>query len=340
MSMPGISASVGLGGRNLAGDTFTVQQLLNRARQRDGLPPIAVDGRVGPETIGAIRAFQQSRLGFSDGRVDPNGPTIAALNRINGDGSDDRVRCSADDLGGGSPAQASRFNLVSFGLAPISSSSSVTGTSTGATPKDEALNNQTEALKWLNAASAALQIVFNLMQTGLTANFQLLQTMLEFQALNTHFHLDQSNNPLKFLTTLSKNYGFMKIAVTGGQKNFENDFTSNDFANSDPGGFARRNDPNNPGRMFFCMKYLGVGALTKVVTIIHEAAHYIDTSIDHFASAVPAPNGRPLVGTNGQAHTHNYAQLTPDEAMQNAASYACFAIHCAKRADTRPTITQ
>ncbi|MFL5001063.1 MAG: hypothetical protein ACJ8DY_11830, partial [Xanthobacteraceae bacterium] len=118
------------------------------------------------------------------------------------------------------------------------------------------------------------------------------------------------------------------------------DFVSNDFANSDPGGFARRNDPSNPGRMFFCMKYLGTGPLTKVVTIIHEAAHYIDKSIDHFASAVPFPNGRALTGTNGQAHTHNYAQLTPDEAMQNAASYACFAIHCAKRADTRPTITQ
>ncbi|MFL4967232.1 MAG: peptidoglycan-binding protein [Xanthobacteraceae bacterium] len=338
--MPGISASVGLGGRNLAGDTFTIQQLLNRARQNDGLPPIAVDGLVGPETIGAIRAFQQSRVGFSDGRVDPNGPTLAALNRVDGDGGgSDRVRCDADDLGG-SPAQASRFSLVSFGLAPISSTTSLAVTSTAATPKGEALNNQAEALKWLNAASTALQAVFNLMQTGLTANFQQLQTMLEFQALNTHFHLDQSNNPLKFLTDLSKNYGFMKIAVTGGQKNFENDFVSNDFANSDPGGFARRNDPSNPGRMFFCMKYLGTGPLTKVVTIIHEAAHYIDKSIDHFASAVPFPNGRALTGTNGQAHTHNYAQLTPDEAMQNAASYACFAIHCAKRADTRPTITQ
>jgi hypothetical protein len=339
--MPGISASVGLGGRNLAGDTFTVQQLLNRARQEDGLPPIAVDGLVGPETIGAIRAFQQSRLGFSDGRVDPNGPTIAALNRAGGggDGGSDRVRCDADDLGG-SPAQARRISLVSFGFAPVSSSSSLVGASTAATPKDEALNNQAEALKWLNAASAALQTVFNLMRTGLTANFQQLQTMMEFQALNTHFHLDQSNNPLKFLTDLSKNYGFMKIAVTGGQKNFENDFVSNDFANADPGGFARRNDPNNPGRMFFCMKYLSTGPLTKVVTIIHEAAHYIDKSIDHFASAVPSPNGRALTGTNGQVRTHNYAQLTPDEAMQNAASYACFAIHCAKRADTRSTITQ
>ncbi|MFL5001283.1 MAG: peptidoglycan-binding protein, partial [Xanthobacteraceae bacterium] len=205
--MPGISASVGLGGRNLAGDTFTIQQLLNRARQNDGLPPIAVDGLVGPETIGAIRAFQQSRVGFSDGRVDPNGPTLAALNRVDGDGGgSDRVRCDADDLGG-SPAQASRFSLVSFGLAPISSTTSLTVTSTAATPKGEALNNQAEALKWLNAASTALQAVFNLMQTGLTANFQQLQTMLEFQALNTHFHLDQSNNPLKFLTDLSKNYG-------------------------------------------------------------------------------------------------------------------------------------
>jgi peptidoglycan hydrolase-like protein with peptidoglycan-binding domain len=64
--MADISASVGEGGRNLPDDTRTVQGLLNTARQNDGLTAIAVDGLVGPETVGAIRAFQQSRLGFND----------------------------------------------------------------------------------------------------------------------------------------------------------------------------------------------------------------------------------------------------------------------------------
>ncbi len=96
--------------------------------------------------------------------------------------------------------------------------------------------------------------------------------------------------------------------------------------------------PDNPGRMFFCAKYLGTGPLTHVVTIIHEAAHYVDASIDHFASAVPFPQGRPLNGTNGQVHLRNYAQLLPDEALQNASSYAGFAIHVVKRQDTRQTV--
>src|SRR5262249_28024582 len=104
--------------------------------------------------------------------------------------------------------------------------------------------------------------------------------------------------------------------------------------------FDRGNETTNPGRMSFGIKYLIVGPLMRVVTIIHEAAHFVDKDIDHFASALPAPNGRALNGTNGTAHTHNYAQLTPAEAMKNAASYACFAIHMAKKADTRPTITQ
>jgi hypothetical protein len=92
--------------------------------------------------------------------------------------------------------------------------------------------------------------------------------------------------------------------------------------------------------MFFCPRYLQAGALTRVVTIVHEAAHYVDAKIDHFATSVPFPNGRPLTGTLGQAHTLNYAQLTPDDASQNAASYAGFAIHTFKRQDTRPVFGQ
>src|SRR5262249_30051656 len=112
------------------------------------------------------------------------------------------------------------------------------------------------------------------------------------------------------------------------------------FAQSDSGGFQHRNDKANPGRMYFCLKYLQVGKLTRVVTIIHEAAHYVDKAIDHFASAVPFPDGRPLTGPNGEARPHNYVQMTADEAQQNAASFAGFAIHIAKKEDSRPTITQ
>jgi len=130
-------------------------------------------------------------------------------------------------------------------------------------------------------------------------------------------------------------------AVSGAETNFAEDPTSNDIANADPGGFLRRNDPVDPGRMFFCPRYVAeAGPLTRVVTIIHEAAHYVDKKIDHFATSVPFPNGRPLTGTLGQKHVLNYVQLTPDDAAQNAASYAGFAIHVFKRQDTRPVLGQ
>src|SRR3954469_24606813 len=131
----------------------------------------------------------------------------------------------------------------------------------------------------------------------------------------------------------------MSTAVSGGDTTFENDLVTDTFAISDPGGFAKRNDKTNPGQMYFCFKYLKVGPLSAVVTILHEAAHYVDKSIDHFASAVPAPNGRVLVGSAGETRVHNYADMTPLESQQNAASYAGFAIHCAKKQDLRPTIT-
>ena len=53
---------------------MTVQRLLNRSGA--GLD---TDGDCGSKTIRAIENFQQSRLGWKDGRVDPGGKTFAAL---------------------------------------------------------------------------------------------------------------------------------------------------------------------------------------------------------------------------------------------------------------------
>ena len=43
---------------------------------------LAEDGLVGPKTIGAIRGFQQFHHTGSDGRVDPNGPTLKKMNEV------------------------------------------------------------------------------------------------------------------------------------------------------------------------------------------------------------------------------------------------------------------
>ncbi len=47
-------------------------------------PKLDVDGLVGPKTIGAIQKFQLHHFGFkgADGRVDPDGATLAKLNEL------------------------------------------------------------------------------------------------------------------------------------------------------------------------------------------------------------------------------------------------------------------
>jgi peptidoglycan hydrolase-like protein with peptidoglycan-binding domain len=77
----GISASVGNRGANLPPDVRHVQALLNGIAPDQGgpQPELKVDGIVGPFTLRAISRFQSKHLGFSDGRVDPGGRTIAEL---------------------------------------------------------------------------------------------------------------------------------------------------------------------------------------------------------------------------------------------------------------------
>ena len=84
-----IRAAVGQGGRNDRDDVRTVQTLLNDVAPSSGgpTPKLAVDGLIGPKTISAISKFQQQRLGFADGRVDPGGRTIGELGGRRGPGN-------------------------------------------------------------------------------------------------------------------------------------------------------------------------------------------------------------------------------------------------------------
>jgi hypothetical protein len=91
-SLPGgimvllISSSVGRGGFNAAADCRTVQTLLNAVPSALGgpTPALAVDGRCGPLTIGAIGRFQGVQFNWADLRVDPGGPTLIRLNIVTG----------------------------------------------------------------------------------------------------------------------------------------------------------------------------------------------------------------------------------------------------------------
>lgn len=80
-----ITASVGLNGVNRPADVRHVQSRLNEFRKSRGQPPIAVDGIAGPRTVAAIKSFQAAMPRIADGRVDPRGPTLAALEGQSGE---------------------------------------------------------------------------------------------------------------------------------------------------------------------------------------------------------------------------------------------------------------
>jgi hypothetical protein len=81
--MANISASVGKGGINRRQDVITVQTLINNhIRSIAPIPAFTVNGVADLKTIAAIEEFQRKvvKLARPDGRVDPNGRTLAALN--------------------------------------------------------------------------------------------------------------------------------------------------------------------------------------------------------------------------------------------------------------------
>ena len=76
-----ISASVGRAGRNAYEDVRVVQYLLNCVPAGRGGPAreLIIDGACGPLTTQAITGFQRALRGPTDGRVDPGGQTLQAL---------------------------------------------------------------------------------------------------------------------------------------------------------------------------------------------------------------------------------------------------------------------
>jgi hypothetical protein len=76
-----LTGSVGEKGLNLPDDVRAVQRLLNGVPPANGgpMPPLEVDGLIGPLTKAAISRFQGRHLGWVDGRIDPSGPTLEKL---------------------------------------------------------------------------------------------------------------------------------------------------------------------------------------------------------------------------------------------------------------------
>lgn len=89
-----ISASVGRNGVNRHDDVVTIQEMLNIIPAYQGGPveDLVVDGKSGEKTVSAIMKFQRFVGIGADGRVDPSGATLAALNTVRAMASAERAR--------------------------------------------------------------------------------------------------------------------------------------------------------------------------------------------------------------------------------------------------------
>ena len=81
-----IEKPVGINGHNKVADVITIQEALDDVIPAEGGPNplLTIDGKCGPKTKKAIQEFQLKHFGWklADGRVDPDGPTLAKLNEI------------------------------------------------------------------------------------------------------------------------------------------------------------------------------------------------------------------------------------------------------------------
>jgi peptidoglycan hydrolase-like protein with peptidoglycan-binding domain len=77
-----ISSSVGFAATNHRSDVLAIQRGLNHVPASRGGPDIRLqeDGIAGPLTKRCIVHFQQTQFHWADGRIDPRGPTLRALN--------------------------------------------------------------------------------------------------------------------------------------------------------------------------------------------------------------------------------------------------------------------
>lgn len=310
-----IQSSVGFGGTNRNDDVLAVQRLLNKVRAKIGKPlvPLDEDGWIGPKTVAAIREFQQSQLGFNDGRVDPFQKTINKLNELAA-GQDGSPPVSPPPSGTSPPSPSPSQPIVKM------------------TPVQAALEATPRAMQW--ALSAQTHLV--LLKSGLrrTALGPPVNAEL-FAIANVHFHLDRNWQLVELnLAQIIEVFGRIMTMLRNPDRFYREGpmvklgEVESWWADAPVGGF-HLSAPNNT--FTFRPRYPDTGPNCRAAILLHEGAHFCGLvgQIGHFAQEFPPPDGTP------QGGPRNYAQLLTHEAMRNASSYAAFAIHAATGVDHR-----
>lgn len=161
-------------------------------------------------------------------------------------------------------------------------------------------------------------------------------------AARTHFKADKAADTLAQLRRVRGVFALVSHVLANADGFFGEDLLDPaNFAYAFPGSlFWPVNDQRR--RLFFCRRFISNdglfpnGPLFRTAVIVHEAAHFVDQQVGHSASELPADDGSPVT-TTGNVSGHNYAQMTSQEAFQNAYSYAQFALHAFMGRDYRLT---
>jgi hypothetical protein len=292
-----IADSVGGGCPNRRDDVLVVQSLLNVAYARIRVPSrtIAVDGILGSETHAALLHFQRAQTGTADGRVEPGGRTLARLNAV----------AAGPPRSSGTARAASVPSTLELGLDAASL-----------------------ARHWAEAARAHLEPLVELARTRCEP-----RSSRRLTTVNTHFHLDRDVRGARAsITRLVEVFGHIEQVLAGATDVFREGaaLAASAVVEAPLGAFHA--DDTATRAITFRPGLAACGPNTRAALVLHACANFVGETdeFEHFALEFPAPDGAP----HGRG-ARNYRELTPAEALCNAASYAAFAIHAATGSDQR-----
>lgn len=311
--------SVGRSGRNLRSDVEAVQAALNRIDQFRGgpFPLLAVDGFIGPKTVGAIDRFQRVQFpaNFPDGRIDPGQRTEARLNELLAAAKPSGVITNVHGLAGGSNGTKNPSSLVPIPVVFNPPQNNAERLALAEKLAIDAERRLTAAVLRLNKAIKALAKT-----TGRTEEEKKLVKEIDW-----HFKASADKDPATHMTKISNIFVTMLVAVKEqnlGTRSIFKAGTHPDataIAAAEPGGwFSMKQDERfiiiTPA---FRTQSSGV--------IIHELGHFCGgkrhsvSEVMHRASPSPTPNG-----TKKEDGTDNYKDMVPFHARTNVYSYQIY----------------
>jgi hypothetical protein len=203
------------------------------------------------------------------------------------------------------------------------------------TPREEAIANAPEGVRWVSAATQALNVII-----GFNGKRSEIENLSQFKAQKTHFHVELGPSPsglvhrllimLPFVETdptlkLLKEIRFRYFDIARVLSN-----ASSTFVEAPRGGGAENvgmapafTPRNRNGTIGITPYYQDVGPLAKVHCLVHESAHFLGDAFQDYAYR----------DRTGEIDPDGYVNLGVQYAIRNPDSYANFAVQMAKGID-------